>query len=100
MLGLSYPLIRDGVSTLFWQDHWILGKRIEEFAPRLLVVVPKQYRKCRTVQDAFMDNKCMTNIKGVLSVGVLIDFLDLSETLPTVNIFLGHNDKHIFSICN
>jgi hypothetical protein len=49
---------------------------------------------------SLMDNKCMTNIKGVLSVGVLIDFLDLSETLPTVNIFLGHNDKHIFSICN
>jgi hypothetical protein len=32
--------IRNGSSTLFWQDRWIHGKKIEDLAPRLMAVVP------------------------------------------------------------
>jgi hypothetical protein len=98
--AVTYTEIGDGASTLFWQDHWIFGKRIEYFAPRLLVAVPKQYRKCRTVQDALADNKWIADIKGALTVRVLADFLDLSENLLSVNIYPGCNDKHIFSIAS
>ena len=55
--AVMYTEIGDGASTLLWQDRWILGKRIEDFAPRLIAALPKQYRKCRIVQDTLAVNK-------------------------------------------
>jgi hypothetical protein len=60
----AFSDIGNGSSTLFWQDQWIHGKRISDFAPRLLVAIPKQIRKCRTVHDAIEDNKWMADIRA------------------------------------
>jgi hypothetical protein len=64
----------------------------------LLAVVPNHINKSKTVQEALTDNKWISDIKGALTVGVLADFLDLSESLITVNLLLESDDKHIFSI--
>jgi hypothetical protein len=90
--------IRNGSSTLFWQDRWLQGKRIQDLGPNLLAVVPNHIKKSRTVQEAWTNNKWISDIKGALTVGVLADFLDLSESLITVNLLLERDDKHIFSI--
>jgi hypothetical protein len=52
----------------------------------LIAVVPKQIKNSRTVQDALMARKWMAGIKGSLTVGVLVDFLDLSDALLTINL--------------
>ncbi|KAL5671914.1 hypothetical protein ACJX0J_016220 [Zea mays] len=58
---------------------WWLGEE-------LIAVVPKQIKNSRTVQDALMARKWMAGIKGSLTVGVLVDFLDLSDALLTINL--------------
>jgi hypothetical protein len=49
--------IRDGSSTLFWQDRWLHGQRIANFAPRLIAAIPKNRIKKGTVQEALHANK-------------------------------------------
>lgn len=42
--------IGNGSSTLLWKDRWLQGKRINDLAPRLFVVVPKRILNTRSVQ--------------------------------------------------
>jgi hypothetical protein len=49
--------IRNGSSTLFWQDRWIHGKKIEDLAPRLIAAVPNRIKNNRTVLEALTDRK-------------------------------------------
>lgn len=88
--------IGNGSSTLFWQDHWVHGKNIEDLAPPLLAVVPKKNRNNRTVLEALRDRKWLTDIKGALTVGVFADLLDLWDVLQTIQLHLDMEDKHIF----
>jgi hypothetical protein len=88
--------IGNGSSTLFWQDRWVHGKNIEDLAPRLLAVVPKNIRNNWTVLEALTDIKWLTDIKGALTVGVFADLLDLSDVLHTIQLHPDMQDKHIF----
>ena len=42
----------------------------------------------------------MADIKGALKVGVIADFLGLSDPLLTINLYPNRNDKHIFSVAS
>jgi hypothetical protein len=42
---------RNGSFTLFWQDLWLQGKRIQDLGPNLLAAVPNHIKKNRTVQE-------------------------------------------------
>jgi hypothetical protein len=47
-----YTEIGNGSSTLFWHDRWSHGRKIEDFAPRLIAAVPRKFKNSRTVQNA------------------------------------------------
>jgi hypothetical protein len=88
--------VADGSSTLFWQDRWLRGKKIEDIVPRLFAVVPKRTRNCRTVLDALTNRKWLMDISGTLTVGVFADFLDLWDALEAVSLHPDQEDRHFF----
>jgi hypothetical protein len=90
--------VGDGVNTKFWKDKWLHGKRIVDLAPRLLATIPKRIVNNRTVNEALTNRKWIADIKGALSVGVLIDYLQLWEMLSAIELQPGVEDRHIFSI--
>jgi hypothetical protein len=47
--------IEDGTNTLFWEDRWIAGQRIRDIAPAMVNMVPKQWIKKRTVNEALQN---------------------------------------------
>ncbi|GJN29601.1 hypothetical protein PR202_gb17842 [Eleusine coracana subsp. coracana] len=47
--------VGDGRNTLFWQDMWILGQRLEDVAPLIHSMLPKRASNRRTVHKALID---------------------------------------------
>jgi hypothetical protein len=73
-------------------------KKIADLAPRLLATITKRIANNRTVSEALTNRKWIADVKGALSVGVLIDYLQLWEMLSAIELQSGIEDKHIFSI--
>jgi hypothetical protein len=69
--------VENGANTLFWKDRWIQGQRVVDIAPRLLKVVLKRKINTRTVQEAITGRAWMSDIRGALSVGAIVDYLHL-----------------------
>jgi hypothetical protein len=47
--------VGDGRDTLFWQDRWLMGQRLEDLAPLVVAMVPKRVANKRAVAEA-LDN--------------------------------------------
>ena len=90
--------VGNGAHTLFWTDKWILGQNVCSLAPRLFAIIPKRIANRRTVLEALANRKWISDIKGALSVGVLVDYLNLWELLSEIVLQPEVEDKHIFSI--
>jgi hypothetical protein len=90
--------IGNGSSTLFWQDRWLDGKKIEDLTPRLIIAVPKRIKSSRTVPEALTGRKWLTNIKGTLTVGILADLFDPWDSLEAIALHPDREDKHIFRL--
>jgi hypothetical protein len=78
--------VGNGTSTLFWTDRWLNGQSKEELAPCLISTVGPIIRRKRTVVDALQDNKWVTDIRGGLTVQVLLDFLSIWDRVQEVNL--------------
>jgi hypothetical protein len=69
--------VGNGANTKFWTDRWLHGERLADLVPRLFGAILKRLVNTRIVQDAISCRKWVYDIKGALSVGVLIDYLHL-----------------------
>jgi hypothetical protein len=78
--------VGNGANTIFWKDRWIQGQRVVDIAPRLLQVVLKGRINTRTVQDALIGRAWMSDIRGVLSVGAIVDYLHPWNLLLTAEL--------------
>jgi hypothetical protein len=90
--------ISDGSNTMFWSDKWLHGKRIADLAPKLFDTIPKRYVNSRTVQEAILTRRWVSDIKGALSLGGFDRYLQLWDLLAEVELHPETEDKHIFSI--
>jgi hypothetical protein len=54
--------VGSGVSTLFWEEHWLNDKGIQEITPDLVAAVPIRRRRRRTVRSALEGNNWMWHI--------------------------------------
>jgi hypothetical protein len=56
---------------------------VSNLAPRLFAIIPKRIANKRTVLEALTNRKWVSDIKGALSVGAFVDYLNLWE-LPGI----------------
>jgi hypothetical protein len=92
--------VGNGNNTKFWKDKWLNGKRIADLFPRLIGAIPKRVINCRTVQEAIVSAKWISDIRGALSVGVLTDYLQLWDLISGIELQPEVDDKHTFSIAS
>jgi hypothetical protein len=71
---------------------------VNDLAPRLFAIVPKRIAINRTVLEALTNRKWISDIKGALLVGALVDYLHLWELLSEVVLQPEAEDKQIFSL--
>jgi hypothetical protein len=69
--------VGDGSNTLFWDDRWLHGTRISDIAPSLYNSIPRRIAKRRTVKEAFLNRRWISDIKGALTIRVLVEYLKL-----------------------
>jgi hypothetical protein len=74
-LALSALFASTGTSTLFWTDRWLKGRSIAELAPCLIQTVGPRIQRRRSVRDALDNRRWVRDIKGALTVQVLLEYL-------------------------
>ena len=84
-----------GKNTRFWTDRWILSQSLEHALPHLFSSIATRARK-KTVFDAFTGRSWISDIKGALTVPVLVEYLHLWELLSTVVLQPEVEDTHIW----
>jgi hypothetical protein len=73
--------VGSGAHTLFWTDRWLNGQSIADLAPHLLAVIPKRTANRHTVEQALTDCSWVLDIRGDMSVEVIVEFLNLWNLL-------------------
>ena len=84
----------NGKNTIFWTDRWLLGKRLDQTFPHLFGAVAARAKK-RTVHDALVENRWIFDIRGALTINVLIEYLRLWEKLSGFELQAEVDDTHI-----
>jgi hypothetical protein len=92
--------VGSGSITLFWSDKWLNGRRLADIAPRLFETVTKKIAKKKTVQEALPNRKWISDIRGALSIGALVDYLQLWELLEDLQLQsdVEEEGRHVFTI--
>jgi len=88
-------IVGNGKNTRFWTDCWLLGQSLKHALPHLFSAIAVRARK-RSVYDAFSGRRWISDIKGALSVPVLIEYLHLWELLSNVELQPEVEDTHIW----
>jgi hypothetical protein len=89
-------VIGNGKNTYFWTDRWLVGQRLDQtcggaknasnLRERTVFGAVAARAKKRTVHDALEDNRWISDIKGALTVNVLIEYLHLWESLSGIEL--------------
>ena len=85
--------VGNGETTLFSEDRWLDGYRVEELAPILYKTVPRRTRATRTVSKALADHTWALEIVPDLTATMLRQFLGLWQRVDRFNIPLTENDS-------
>ena len=92
-------IVGNGKNTHFWRDCWLLDQSLKQALPHLFSTIEVKARK-RSVYDAFIGGRWISDIKGALSIPVLIEYLHLWELLSNVELQPEVEDTHIWKIHN
>jgi hypothetical protein len=87
-------------SSDLWKDRLLHGEKIADLVPRLFGAIPKRLVNTRTVQDVILSRRWVSDIKGALSVAVLMEYLHLWELLSSFELQPSIEDKHLFSLAS
>ena len=86
--------VGNGKNTWFWTDRWLDGKSIQQSFPNLFGAVAARARK-RKVADTLHNRRWIFDIKGALTVQVLIEYIHLWQRLSNVVLQPEVEDTHI-----
>lgn len=87
--------VGNGVDCMFWTDRWINGSSISHLASCLYAVVPARRRRM-SVSSALRDCAWVSDIRGAMTVQVLLDYLCIWELVETVVLRPDVQDKFIW----
>jgi hypothetical protein len=85
-------VLGDGATFLFWVDPWLDGKCIADLMPDLAGAIPARRRRNCTVADAMQGLAWIRDIKGALTVQVIMQYLQLHQRLQSVQLRPGAYD--------
>ncbi|WVZ85537.1 hypothetical protein U9M48_032454 [Paspalum notatum var. saurae] len=91
-------VVGNGESVKFWTDRWLHGKIVAEHCPSLIKLIPKRALKRRTVAEGLTDRKWVLDIRGALSVQVLVEYLQLWSLVDEVDLQPDTADRHIWRL--
>jgi hypothetical protein len=91
-----FTQVGDVSNTRFWKDWWLHGKRIKEVAPAAYDLVPKRIRNRRTVKEAMLHLRWVSDFQGALTVSMLFEYFELFQELDQVVLQPEVPDKHIW----
>jgi hypothetical protein len=77
-------IMRSGETILFWNDIWLSGHTILELAPNMIKVIPKRTINRRTVSQALLNQYWVNDIRGALSVQLLVEYLYIWDQMEGV----------------
>ena len=87
--------VSNGKNTCFWTDRWLGGQSLQKSFPNLFRAVAATARK-RKVFDALNNRTWVSDIRGALTVHVLIEYIHLWEMLSNVELQPNVEDTHIW----
>jgi hypothetical protein len=77
-------VVGNGEKIIFWSDRWLDGLTMAEMAPNLFRAVPMRTAKRKTVAQALFGRSWVHDIKGALTVQVLIEYLQVWDFVEVV----------------
>ncbi|WVZ53201.1 hypothetical protein U9M48_004174 [Paspalum notatum var. saurae] len=86
--------VGNGSDTKFWMDRWLQGKTMAEWAPNLFRLVPKRVVKRRTVSQALTNRSWVADIRGALTVQVLVEYLAIWDLVDGLELRADVPDQH------
>jgi hypothetical protein len=90
--------VGNGESTLFWTDCWLQGRKIADLAPLLFAAVPQARRKHRTVQQTFQNHIWTADIQGVVTIEIIVQYIQLWELLLDFQLQPEVEDTHFWRL--
>ncbi|WVZ98322.1 hypothetical protein U9M48_043781, partial [Paspalum notatum var. saurae] len=84
--------------TKFWSDRWLQGKTAAEVAPNLIKLIPKRAAKQQTVAQGLFTHNWVRDIRGALTVPVLLDYLKLWDMTNSIVLHHEVQDQHIWRL--
>lgn len=94
--GHSYWAYLKTMLALFWSDQWIHGRSMAFMAPDLLLVVPPRLRASRNVAFALAGNSWVRDIRGVLTVPVISQFLMVWNAVCPIQLSPSTGDRLVW----
>lgn len=85
--------VGNGRDTLFWEDRWLQGQRVQELAPNLYGRVRKRIRTTRTVQQALAEDTWAGDVGPELTPALIQEYLTLWTAVTTETL---HEDQQDF----
>jgi hypothetical protein len=92
-------VLGDGATFLFWVDPWLDGKCIADLMPDLAGTIPARRRRNCTVAYTMQGLAWIRDIKGALTVQVIMQYLQLFQMLQSVQLRPGAHDQLVWR-CN
>jgi hypothetical protein len=74
-------VVGNGFNMLFWSDPWLNGQILANLMPQLVEVVPVRIQRRRTVASVMHHSAWIHDIKGSLTIPMLVQYLHLRQQL-------------------
>jgi hypothetical protein len=87
-------VVGNGKNVLFWTDRWMSGQSLEHTLAHLFGIVTARGRG-RTVADAIDNRRWVLDLKGALTVDVILEYLQLWDLLNDFQLQPDVEDTHI-----
>lgn len=79
-------IIGNGMSTLFWEDRWLGGFRVQELAPSIYESMSRSARNSRTVHQALSTAEWARDVGPELSSEALNEYMGLWAQVTRVDL--------------
>ena len=87
----------DGRTTLFWEDRWLHGQRVQEIAPLIYSSIPKRIQTSMVVRQATEDAAWARDVGPNLGPDALQQFLLLWQSVSTWEVVESMQDTTSWS---